>query len=52
MLDLDLRSKIQMIADVETIKRASEYLSIMWKPTLHVIILRQTGSLSIVPASD
>ena len=57
-LDLDLRSKCQMIADVETLEWTREYLSSIQNPTLCVSnkanedIPRQIGSLDIVTASD
>ncbi len=57
-LDLDLRSKIQRIEDVETLEWTWEYLSSMRNPTLYVSnkanedIPRQIGSLDIVAASD
>jgi hypothetical protein len=57
-LDLDLRLKIQSIADVETLKWAWEYLNIMRNPTLHVSnkanedISRQMRNLNTVETSD
>jgi hypothetical protein len=57
-LDLELRSKSQTIADVETLEWAWDYLSSVRNPTLCVSnkanedIPRQIGSLDIVTASD
>jgi hypothetical protein len=57
-LDLDLRLKVQRIADVETLEWAREYLSFKRNPTLYVSnkanedISRQIGSPDIVETSD
>jgi selenocysteine-specific translation elongation factor len=57
-LDLDLRLKVQRIADVETLEWAQEYLSFKQNPTLYVSnkvnkdISRQIGSPDTVKTSD
>jgi hypothetical protein len=57
-LDPDLQSKVQRIADIETLKWAWEYLSIKRNPTLYISnkanedISRRIGSLNTTKTLD